>query len=189
MNEIYINFRTKIDKGSAGQLIAVIGKAIEKKSKINLIISSPGGEVQSSIELYDYIKGLPDDIEVNTYAIGQVYSGAVLLYCTGKERFAHSRSEFLIHGVRIDAAKKTIKQLEEEIIPDVKKRSGEIAKIIIKETGRKEEDVREDLKGEKKMNAKEAKEYGLINKDIEDKIIKTPGAPVITILSQPTKKQ
>ena len=182
MSQIYINFRAKIHKRSADYLISIIGQALQqKKDKINLLISSPGGEVQPSIDLYDYIKGLPEKIEINTYGLGQVYSGAVLIYCSGKNRSAHPRSKFLIHGVRIHAPKNTIKQLEEKIIPEVKKSSDQIAQIIIETTGRKKEEAEKDLRGETELSVKEAKNYGLINGEITERFIKETGVPVITI--------
>lgn len=178
----YINFRAKVHKKSIDTLMRVIGELVGKKfDNLILIVSSSGGEVQPALDFYDFAKGLP--INIATYALGQVASAAIVIYCVGIKRSAHNRSKFLMHGIKIKGAAQgfSIKELEEKIMPNLKEQSGKIADVIAEATKKEKLKVEKDMEGEMVLDASGAKGYGLITDVIDDNPIKEAGLPLITI--------
>jgi len=176
----YIIFRAKVHKKSIDSLISVIGDMVSKKIKnVVLIVSSTGGEVQPSLDFYDFAKNLP--IDITTYALGQVASAAIVIYCIAPKRSAHSRSKFLIHGIRGGAQGFSIKELEEKIAPSLKEQSGKITDVIAEATKKNKSDIEKDMTGEIVLDVAGAKSYGLITDVINDNPIKEVGFPIITI--------
>jgi len=176
----YINFRAKVHKKSIDSLIGVMSDMVSKKIKnIVLIVSSSGGEVQPSLDFYDFAKNLP--VDITTYALGQVASAAIVIYCIAQKRSAHSRSKFLIHGIRGGAQGFSIKDLKEKIAPCLEEQSGKIADVIAEATKKNKSDIENDMAGEIVLDVTAAKNYGLITDVVEDNPIKEVGFPTITI--------
>lgn len=85
-----------IDSSMAHQVIAWFASETAKGTKkIKFFISSKGGDMDSAIRLYDFIKSI--DIEVETYGFGQVDSSAITVFLAGKKRYCTKNCRFLIH--------------------------------------------------------------------------------------------
>lgn len=179
-NKAYINFRAHVHKKSVDVLMRIFGELMSKNIKdVTLIVSSSGGRVQPALDFYDFAKGLP--ITITTYTIGQVASAAIVIYCVAEKRYTHSRSKFLIHGIRGGAQGYSIKDMKEKIMPNLTDQSNKIAEIIAEATKKDKLDVEKDMTGEKELSAEKAIEYGLVTVGIDDQPIKMVGAPIITI--------
>lgn len=140
-------------------------EAEDPDKDIYLYINSPGGVVTSGFSIYDtmnYIKS-----PVSTICIGQAASmGAFLLSCGEKgKRYALPNSRIMIHqplgGARgqatdIEIQAKEILRLKETI-----------NEILAKNTGQKVTKIAKDTDRDFFMSAKEASEYGLIDKVLE----------------------
>ena len=63
--------------------------------KLKFFISSVGGDVDSAIRLYDFLKALP--IEIEMIGFMQVDSAANIIYLSGKKRIAIKNCRFLLH--------------------------------------------------------------------------------------------
>ncbi|ASM36233.1 MAG: ATP-dependent Clp endopeptidase proteolytic subunit ClpP [Campylobacter sputorum] len=140
-------------------------EAEDPDKDIYLYINSPGGVVTSGFSIYDtmnYIKS-----PVSTICIGQAASmGAFLLSCGEKgKRYALPNSRIMIHqplgGARgqatdIEIQAKEILRLKETI-----------NEILAKNTGQKVAKIAKDTDRDFFMSAKEACEYGLIDKVLE----------------------
>lgn len=140
-------------------------EAEDPDKDIYLYINSPGGVVTSGFSIYDtmnYIKS-----PVSTICIGQAASmGAFLLSCGEKgKRYALPNSRIMIHqplgGARgqatdIEIQAKEILRLKENI-----------NEILAKNTGQKVTKIAKDTDRDFFMSAKEASEYGLIDKVLE----------------------
>lgn len=140
-------------------------EAEDPDKDIYLYINSPGGVVTSGFSIYDtmnYIKS-----PVSTICIGQAASmGAFLLSCGEKgKRYALPNSRIMIHqplgGARgqatdIEIQAKEILRLKETI-----------NEILAKNTGQKVAKIAKDTDRDFFMSAKEASEYGLIDKVLE----------------------
>jgi ATP-dependent Clp protease protease subunit len=63
--------------------------------KLKLMLSSGGGDVDTAIRIYHYIKALP--IEVETIGFSQIDSAANMVFLAGKKRTAIKGCRFFLH--------------------------------------------------------------------------------------------
>lgn len=134
---------------------------------IQLYINSPGGSVSAGLAIYDTMQYIKPD--VSTICIGMAASmGAILLSSGAKgKRFALPNSDIMIHqpsggtqGMATDI------QITAEKILKTRK---SLNQILAKNTGQKLEKIERDADRDFWLDANEAKEYGLIDKVIENR--------------------
>jgi ATP-dependent Clp protease protease subunit len=135
-----------------------------EKEDIQMFINSPGGHIHSGLAILDTMNYIKCDI--STIAVGMAASMASILLTSGTKgkRFSLPNSKILIHqplgGVEGQASDIAIEA--EEIL----KMKGIINKILSDCTGQKIVQIEKDVDRDKYFTAKEAKEYGLIDKVI-----------------------
>lgn len=135
---------------------------------IHLYINSPGGSVSAGFAIYDTMKYIKCD--VSTICIGMAASmGAFLLAGGTKDkRFALPNAQIMIHqpsgGARGQASDISI--VAENIIK-IKKRLNE---ILSENTGQSIEVIERDTDRDNYMSSEQAKEYGIIDKVITNRI-------------------
>lgn len=140
------------------------------EADISFYINSPGGYVHSTLAIYDTMKFIRAD--VSTFCIGMAASGAAVLLAGGKKgkRIVLPNSKIMIHqplgGIEGQA---TDIQIHAEEMLKMKKRLNE---ILAKETGKKPTQVEKDTERDFFMNAAEAKNYGIIDKILEERTVK-----------------
>ena len=145
------------------QLLYLEAKDPEKD--ICLYINSPGGSITAGMAIYDTMNFIKCD--VSTICIGMAASmGAFLLSAGAKgKRLALPNSEIMIHqplgGMQGQAS--DIKIHAERIIKMRETLNG----ILAANTGKPLEVIEKDTDRDNFMSAKEALEYGLIDKVIE----------------------
>jgi len=138
----------------------------DPKSDIHLYINSPGGSITSGMAIYDTMQFVTCDVA--TYCVGQAASmGAVLLTAGTKgKRFALPNARIMIHqplaGLQGTAEEIMIHARE---LQRIKKRMNE---ILIKHTGHSLEKIEKDTDRDCFMSAEEAKDYGLVDRVIEN---------------------
>ncbi|SCB35070.1 ATP-dependent Clp protease proteolytic subunit [Rhizobium multihospitium] len=97
----YLYFSQPIDDKST---LSLTNGLIDLRAKgykvIYLMLNSNGGNISSGIALYHLLCAM--DITINTYAISNVDSAAILLFLAGKERVANKESLFAFHSARED---------------------------------------------------------------------------------------
>jgi ATP-dependent Clp protease, protease subunit len=129
---------------------------------IHIYINSPGGVVTAGLAIYDTIQFIKPD--VSTLCIGQAASAAALLLCAGAEgkRFCLPNSRVMIHqplgGFRGQATDIEIHARETLA---VRERLNQIMAFHTKKTP---EQIMQDTDRDNFMSAKQAMEYGLIDK-------------------------
>jgi ATP-dependent Clp protease protease subunit len=134
---------------------------------IQLYINSPGGSVTAGMAIYDTMNYVKCD--VSTICIGMAASmGAFLLSSGAKgKRYALPNAEVMIHQPSGGAkGQATEIQIVAENILKTKKKLNE---ILAANTGQTVEKVAEDTERDNFMDAKEAKEYGLIDEIVENR--------------------
>ncbi len=161
-----IFLRHPIDDEVANVIIAqLLFLAAKEPSKdIQLYINSPGGSVTSGLAIYDTIRFVACDVA--TICIGQAASmGAVLLAAgTPGKRSALPNSRILIHQVLGGAQGQAIDvQIQTEELLRVRDRINE---ILATHTGKTVKRIAKDTDRDYFMSAKEAQEYGLIDRII-----------------------
>lgn len=138
----------------------------DSKKDIKLYINTPGGSVTAGMAVYDTMQHVK--APVSTICLGLAASmGAVLLAAGEKgKRFALPNSEVLLHQVMggVEGQAVEIEITARHII----KIKDKINHVLAKLTGQSLEKVSKDTDRDFWLDAKEAKEYGLI-----DEIIKT----------------
>lgn len=142
------------------QLLFLDGQTTEKD--INLYINSPGGSVTAGLAIYDTMQYVRSDI--HTICIGQAASMAALLMAAGapEKRSMLPSSRVLIHqpwgGVQGQARDINIQAKE---ILRLKKLTIE---YFAKHTGKKPDQIAEDMERDFFMSAQEAVDYGVADK-------------------------
>lgn len=135
-----------------------------EKEDIKFYINSPGGSVTATLAILDTMQHVKPD--VSTVCVGQAASGAAILLSGGsvKKRLALPNARIMIHqplgGVEGQA---TDIQIHAEEIIKIKNRLNE---ILSKSTGKTKKQVEIDTERDRFMTAKEACDYGIIDKVI-----------------------
>ncbi len=134
------------------------------KKDITLYVNSPGGQVTSTLAMYDTMQYVQPDI--STACLGMAASGGAIILMGGAKgkRFALDHAEIMIHqplggteGQATDIA------IHADHIIQTKKLLNE---LIAKHTGKSVDQVTADTERDKFLSAKEALKYGLIDKII-----------------------
>ncbi len=164
MEERIVFLGTAINDDVANSVIAQL-LFLEKedaKKDIILYVNSPGGQVTSTLAMYDTMQYVQPDI--STVCLGMAASGGAIILMGGAKgkRFALTHSEIMIHqplggteGQATDIA------IHAEHIINTKNLLNE---LIAQHTGKKIEQVRLDTERDKFLSAKEALAYGLIDR-------------------------
>ena len=161
-----------VDDNVANVMIAqlLFLEAEDPESDISLYLNCPGGLVTSGMAVYDTIQYLKPDVQ--TICIGQATSmGAVLLAAgAAGKRQALPHARIMIHQMMggfsgqagdIDIQAKEILRMT-DILNDV----------LAHRTGRKIEQIAEDTQRDFYFSSQEAKEYGIIDKVMQNRKLK-----------------
>ncbi|QDT37003.1 ATP-dependent Clp protease proteolytic subunit [Stratiformator vulcanicus] len=138
----------------------------DPKADIHFYINSPGGSITAGMAIYDTMQFL--SCEVATYCLGQAASMGSLLLTAGTKgkRHALPNARIMIHqplaGYQGTATDLDIHAKE---VIRIKRKMNEIYQ---KHTGRGLEELERDTDRDNFLSAEEAREYGLIDKVIEE---------------------
>ena len=132
---------------------------------IHLYINSPGGSVTAGMAIYDTMKYIKCDVEVTCIGMAASMGAFLLSSGTKGKRYALPNAEIMIHQpLGGDQGQATEIQIAAEHILKTKKKLNE---ILASNSGQPLEVVEADTDRDNWMTAKEAQEYGLIDKVIE----------------------
>ncbi|CDA28848.1 MAG: ATP-dependent Clp endopeptidase proteolytic subunit ClpP [Eubacterium sp.] len=132
---------------------------------IHLYINSPGGSVTAGMAIYDTMKYIKCDVEVTCIGMAASMGAFLLSSGTKGKRYALPNAEIMIHQPLGGAqGQATEIQIAAEHILKTKKKLNE---ILASNSGQPLEVVEADTDRDNWMTAKEAQEYGLIDKVIE----------------------
>jgi ATP-dependent Clp protease, protease subunit len=129
MSAVYVIFESQINGTTSQKFIATISQLVTQgATSIELLLSTPGGEVSAGLTIYNFLKSLP--IQVNTHNIGNVDSIGNAIFLAGVVRKACKHSTFMFHGVGFFAQnmhfeEKNLRERLDAILAD-QKRIGEI---------------------------------------------------------------
>jgi ATP-dependent Clp protease protease subunit len=139
--------------------------AQDSDKDISLYINSPGGSITAGMAIYDTMQFIKPD--VSTICVGMAASmGAFLLAAGAKgKRYALPNSEVMIHQP-LGGAEGQASDIEIRAKRILKMRDN-LNNILAERTGQSFEKIERDTDRDNFMSAKEAMEYGLIDKVIE----------------------
>lgn len=97
----YLSYFDIIDMVRVKTIMGVCANIIaqEKPNELYFLFSSPGGDVNSGIVLYNYLCALP--VEITMHNTGAVDSIGNVIFSAGNKRLAAPHSSFLFHGVSL----------------------------------------------------------------------------------------
>ena len=131
---------------------------------ISIYINSPGGSITAGMAIYDTMNFVKS--KVSTICIGMSASMAAFLLSSGEKglRFALPNSEVMIHQPLGGASGQAteIKIAAERIL----KLKNKLNKILSQNTGKSLKEIENDTERDYFLDAKEALNYGLIDKII-----------------------
>lgn len=143
----------------------------EDSSKpIDVLINSPGGEINSGMVMYDVIQASKAPIRM--FCIGRAYSmGAVLFACGNHGRYMLPHSELMLHepllGNRVGGNSSSIKSISESLLETKRKMN----KILSKHTGKSEEEVEKATSYDHYYSPEESKNFGLCDQIVDFSMI------------------
>ena len=139
----------------------------DPKKDIQIYVNTPGGMVTAGLAIYDtmqYVK-----CPISTVCVGMAASmGAVLLAAGAHgKRFALPNAQIMLHQPMGGAQGQAVEiEITAKQIVKIKER---LNQILAKHTGQTFERVEKDTDRDFYLTAQEAKDYGLIDKVIEEK--------------------
>ena len=152
------------DKQARSVCAQLLAYSAVSDKPILLVLSSPGGHVESGDMIHDMIKFVRAPVKI--LGTGWCASAGALIYAAGKKenRYCLPNTRFLLHqpagGVRGQASDI---QIEAEEIIKMRER---VNRIIARETGQTLERIEKDTQRNFWMGAEQAVEYGLVSKVI-----------------------
>ncbi len=132
---------------------------------IHLYINSPGGSVSAGLAIFDTMNFIKP--EVSTICMGGAYSMGSFLLAAGQKgkRYALANSRVMIHqpsgGAQGQATDIEINARE------ILKTRARLNEILAERTGQPLEKIEKDVERDFWLDAKEAKEYGLVDEVLE----------------------
>jgi len=134
----------------------------ESNDPILLVLSSPGGHVESGDMIHDMIKFVSAPVKI--LGTGWVASAGALIYSAAKKenRYALPNTRFLLHEPRggVGGQATDVEIQAREII----KMRERLNNIFAEATGQKLDKIKEDTDRDFWMSSSEAVDYGLVGK-------------------------
>lgn len=160
----------EVDDGIANAIVAYLLylDSDDQTKPIYLYINSPGGSVTAGLAIYDTMQHIK--AEVVTICVGLAASMGSFLLAAGTKgkRMALPHSRIMIHqpsgGTRGQATDIAIEAKE------ILRLRHQLNQIYVDNTGQSLEKIEKDMNRDFFMSAQEAKEYGLIDRVIEERI-------------------
>ncbi|MFC1622222.1 ATP-dependent Clp protease proteolytic subunit [Patescibacteria group bacterium] len=158
-----------IDMAVANTFIAQLLylESVDPEREISVYINSPGGMVTDGLAMYDTMRHVRNEIATINVGLAASMGSVILSGGTKGKRFALPESKTMIHQVLggVEGQASDIEIAAKETLR-VKSR---IIELIAENSGKKKESVEKDMDRNYWMNAKETKEYGLIDKIMTSK--------------------
>lgn len=132
---------------------------------ITLYINSPGGDVNSGLAVYDYIKSMKSP--VNTVCMGLAASMGAILFLAGNERSMFEHTKIMIHDPSYagDISNKKPDSIE-KLFKSLTDTRNVICSIIADVCNKPLDDIFEITKEDSFFNAEESLEFGIATKII-----------------------
>lgn len=127
---------------------------------IDILINSPGGEINSGMLMYDVIQS--SKAPIRTFCIGRAYSmGAVLFACGNHGRYMLPHSELMIHepliSNRVGGSTSSIKSISDSLLETKRKMN----LILAKHTGKTEEEIELATSFDHYLTPEESIDFGM----------------------------
>lgn len=158
VNVIYIEGTVGEDFFGAGNTLqSVRNQYQESASSVEVHINSPGGDADTGMAIYDFLKGLSQP--VTTIATGSCYSMGSVIFCAGSKRLMQPNAEIMIHNPWTQPPAADAEQLQ-VYVDWLEQTEDKIIQIYRDATGLKKSEIRDLMDSTTFMNYDVAKEKG-----------------------------
>jgi ATP-dependent Clp protease protease subunit len=164
LNERIIFLGAPIDDQVANVVVAQLLhlESVDPAKDVSLYINSPGGSVYAGLAIYDTMNFIKPDVQ--TMCVGIAMSAASLLLAGGThgKRSSLPNSRILMHqpSAGFEGQATDIEIHAREVLS----LRARIDEIYANHTGKTVEEVHHDMERDRFFNAKDAAEYGLIDR-------------------------
>lgn len=133
---------------------------------IDVLVNSPGGEVNSGMLMYDVIQASRAPIRM--FCLGRAYSMAAVLFASGNHgRYILPHAELMIHepllGNRVGGSTSSLKSISDSLL-EVKRKMN---RILAKHTGKSEEEIEQATSYDHYLSPEEAVAFGLCDEIVD----------------------
>ena len=133
---------------------------------IDVLINSPGGEINTGMAIYDVIQASKAPIRM--FCIGRAYSMGAVLFSSGNHgRYMLPHSELMLHepllGNRVSGNSSSIQSISESLL-ETKRRMNQ---ILARHTGKSEEEVEKATSYDHYYSPEESREFGLCDEIVD----------------------
>lgn len=169
--KVFIEGEINADKACEFVKQIILLSAEDPQQPIDVLINSPGGEINSGMLMYDVIQASKAPIRM--YCIGKAYSMGAVLFASGNNgRYMLPHGELMIHepllGSRVGGNSSSIKSISDSLLETKRKMN----QILAKHTGKSEEEVEEATSFDHYFSPEESIAFGLCDQIVGfDKII------------------
>lgn len=181
---VFINFIAEINDKTTSLLLYLLTEQLRAGvNNFRINISSNGGKVFNAVSIYNFINGLKD-VTIHTHNIGQIDSGANLIFLAGHKRTTSKASTFLLHPPQMTfqgSGSMDINTLHERL-ESLEKDQLKMAEIISVKIKKKTDVVIKMFNKRKTYSSEEAIKLGFISEI--DEFIASPGLPIFSITNQ-----
>ena len=169
LNERIVFLGTPINDDIANLIVAQLLhlESEDPDKDISLYINSPGGSVYAGLAIYDTMQFIKPDVQ--TICVGVAMSMGALLLAGGApgKRMALPNSKILIHQVSAGfQGQATDIEIHAREVLNIRKRMDE---VLAHHTGKTVEQIHLDTERDYFLGAEEAREYGIIDKVVEER--------------------
>jgi ATP-dependent Clp protease, protease subunit len=133
----------------------------DPKTRITVLINSPGGEVFSGFAIYDAMRFISAPVVTVVTGLAASMGSIIALAPEKGQRYSLPNAKFLIHQPLMTGYQGRATDLEIQATEILRDRE-RIIQIYAQNTGKKAEEVAVDIERDKWLTAKQALEYGLI---------------------------
>ena len=180
---LYVIFTAEINPTTVERLTAVMVQAAKKHvEKVYLAFSTPGGQVQAGIALYNTLAAMP--FELTLHNIGSVNSMGNVVFLAGTTRYATNNATFMFHGVGTDikGPVRIDEQYARERLDGILADQKRLGQIIVGRSGLNDDEIAELFRAQRTCDSHWANDNGLIEDIREFKIPK--GSTVVHLVFQ-----
>ena len=183
MPRTYINFHANVNRNTAQNLMTAIAQKLNAGTdEFYILLSTPGGEVQSGLTIYNFLRGLP--VPIIMHNIGNVDSIGNAIFLSGGQRFACPHSTFMFHGVGFEVINLKVEEKNaRELLNGILADQTRIGDIIVDRTTITRPRARKLFREASTKNAAEALASGIVH-EIRDVAIPA-GADLISFVFTP----
>ena len=163
----------EVSNTSASLIVAqmLFLEAEDPEKDIQLYINSPGGSVTAGFAIYDTMQYIKCDVSTICIGLAASFGSFLLAGGTKGKRIALANAEIMIHQPAIHGNGIQGQATDIKIMSDhLQKSKQRLNRILAENTGKSLEQIQIDTERDNYMSAKEALEYGLIDKIIDKRM-------------------